>query len=334
MNVDRERAGLSGVTPAEVARSVVTATSSSRFVVPNYWPDPKTGIGYQVQVEVPQAVTSSLGDLEALPIKSTAAGQLLLRDVARVDTGAMPGQYDRYNMKRQVSLTANIAGEDLGAVSSQVSAAIAAVGAPPKGSTVEVRGQIPPMQEMLHGLGVGLAMAVVVIFLLLAATFQSWKLALVTVSTAPAVLAGVVLMLWLTGTTLNIQSFMGAIMALGVAMANGILLVTFAESERRRDANGGAVRAAVDGASLRLRPIVMTSAAMIAGMLPMALALGEGGEQAASLGQAVIGGLAMATLATLLVLPCVFAVVQTRAKSLSASLDPDDPESIHYDAST
>src|SRR5262249_54172953 len=153
------------------------------------------------------------------------------------------------------------------------------------------------------------------IFLLLAANFQSWKLAFVVVSTAPAVVAGVVLVLWITRTTLNIQSFMGAIMAIGVGMANSILLVTFAEN-RRRDAGNpatgpaSAVSAAVDGASSRLRPILMTSAAMIAGMLPMALAFGEGGQQSAPLGRAVIGGLAVATLATLFVLPCVFALVQ------------------------
>ncbi len=336
IDVDREKAGLSGVTPADVARSVVTTTSSSRFVVPNYWPDPKTGIGYQVQVEVPQSVTHSMGDLAAIPIKDSATGQLLLRDVAKVTAGTMPGQYDRYNMKRQVTLTANISGNALGQVSRQIQQVIAAAGDPPKGSTVEVRGQIPPMQDMLRGLGVGLVLAVVVIFLLLAANFQSWKLAIVTVSTAPAVVAGVVLMLWITGTTLNIESFMGAIMAIGVAMANSILVVTFAEDQRRELANaapkGGAIlSAAVEGALRRLRPILMTSAAMIAGMLPLALALGEGGQQSAPLGRAVIGGLAMATVTTLLVLPCMFALIQSRATTASASLDPYDSLSRYFD---
>jgi multidrug efflux pump subunit AcrB len=335
VNVDREKAGLSGITPADVARSVVTATSSSRFVVPNYWPDPKTGIGYQVQVEVPQAATQSMADLASLPLKSGASGQLLLRDVAQVSAGTMPGQYDRYNMKRQASLTANIAGASLGQVSHEVVQAIAGAGEPPKGSTVEVRGQIPIMQEMLRGLGIGLLLAIVVIFLLLAANFQSWKLAFVCVSTAPAVVAGVVLMLWLTRTTLNIESFMGAIMAIGVAMANSILLVTFAESRRRDSSvNNSAITAAVEGASARLRPILMTSAAMIAGMLPLAFALGEGGQQTAPLGRAVIGGLALATLTTLFVLPCVFALVQSRAKTNSTSLDPYDSNSIYFDRMT
>ncbi len=196
------------------------------------------------------------------------------------------------------------------------------LGQPPPGITVAVRGQIVPLAQMLDGLRSGLLLAVVVIFLLLAANFQSLKLSFLVVSTAPAVIAGVVLMLWLTGTTLNIQSFMGAIMAVGVAVANAILLVTFAE--RSRLAGASASAAAVEGARSRLRPILMTSLAMIAGMVPMALGLGEGGQQTAPLGRAVIGGLAVATVATLLVLPAVFALIQARAHRRSASLHPDD----------
>ena len=167
------------------------------------------------------------------------------------------------------------------------------------------------------------------ILLLLTAYFQSLRLALIVMSTVPAVLTGVVLALLLTGTTLNIQSFMGAIMAIGVALANAILLVTFAEKARHEGADS--IASAIDGAKHRLRPILMTSCAMVAGMVPMALGLGEGGEQTAPLGRAVIGGLAVATLATLLILPSVFAIVQGRSSTRSASLDPDDPESPHYD---
>jgi multidrug efflux pump subunit AcrB len=201
-------------------------------------------------------------------------------------------------------------------------------GDPPTGVKVEIRGQIPVLSEMLAGLGVGLAMAIVVIFLLLAANFQSWRLSLVTVSTAPAAIAGVVVMLYITHTTLNIQSFIGAIMAVGVAMANAILLVTFAESRRRHGET--ATSAAVEGAGSRLRPILMTTCAMMAGMLPMALAWGESGQQNAPLGRAVIGGLAAATAAALFVLPSVFALTQRRATIASASLDPEDPESLYY----
>jgi multidrug efflux pump subunit AcrB len=219
-----------------------------------------------------------------------------------------------------VTVTANIAGADLGSVAKEVNEALAKLGQPPAGITVAVRGQIIPMAQMLDGLRSGLLMAVVVIFLLLAANFQSLKLSLMVVSTTPAVIAGVVLMLWLTGTTLNIQSFMGAIMAVGVAVANAILLVTFAERGRMEGAS--AADAALEGARSRLRPILMTSAAMIAGMLPMALGLGESGRQSAPLGRAVVGGLAVATVATLLVLPPIFALVQSRAHRRSASLEP------------
>ncbi len=280
VQVDREKAGLSGVSVAEIARSIVAATSSSRFVVPNYWPDPKSGIGYQVQVEIPYQVMDSITEVETIPIQRSGGDPLLLRDVAKVSPGTMPGEYDRYNMKRVVSLTANIAGEDLGRVSNHVDQAIARAGEPPKGATVEVRGQIAPMREILRGLAIGLGMAIIVIMLLLTANFQSVRLALVVMSTTPAVVAGVVVALWLTATTVNLESFMGAIMAIGVAVANAILLVTFAEHHRREEGAPAGV-AAVAGAQGRLRPILMTSCAMTAGMIPLALGWSEGGEQTA-----------------------------------------------------
>ncbi|WP_422923810.1 efflux RND transporter permease subunit [Singulisphaera sp. PoT] len=329
VDIDRERAGLSGVTAEEIARSLVTATSSSRFVVPNYWPDPKTGIGYQVQVEVPIAVMDSVKQVETLPVQRPGGPTLLLRDVANVRRDTMPGEFDRYNMKRSISLTANVVGEDLGAASRRISAALAKTGEPPKGVVVDVRGQIVPMREMLSGLAFGLAASIVVVLLLLTANFQSVRLALVAVSTAPAVVCGVIAALWATNTTINIQSFMGAIMAVGVAVANAILLVTFAE-RRRRDESAEAGEAAIHGAVDRLRPILMTSCAMTAGMVPMALGWGEGGQQSAPLGRAVIGGLVAATAATLFVLPAVFALVQGRVGRTSASVDPDDPESRYY----
>jgi RND family efflux transporter MFP subunit len=328
VQIDRERAGLSGVAVAEVARSVLAATSSSRFVVPNYWPDPKTGIGYQVQVEIPYQAMDSLTQVGEIPIQHAGDRSLLLRDVATISPGTMPGEYDRYNMKRLISLTANLGSEDLGRVSRQIDQALSRAGQPPAGATVEVRGQIAPMKDILRGLLIGLGLAVFVILLLLTANFQSVLLALVVISTTPAVVAGVLLALWLTGTTINLQSFMGSIMAIGVAVANAILLVTFAERSRLEGADP--VTAAVEGARGRLRPILMTGCAMIAGMVPMALGWNEGGEQTAPLGRAVIGGLAAATLTTLAVLPAVFALVQAGASRKSASIDPFDPSSSHY----
>jgi multidrug efflux pump subunit AcrB len=327
VDVDRRRAGLSGVTAQDVARSLVAATSSSRFVVPVFWADPNSGIGYQVQVEIPPYQISSPAAIGQVPIKGNSDKPLLVRDVARIDERKVPGEYDRYNMRRLVSMTANIEGADLGQVAVAVEEALQEAGEPPRGVTVDVRGQIVPMRQMFDGLTLGLALAVVVIFLLLTAYFQSPRLALISVAAVPAVIAGVVLMLLSTSTTLNIQSFMGAIMAVGVAVANAILLVTFAE--RGRQEGKAAVDAAIDGAAGRLRPILMTSCAMVAGMMPMALALGEGAEQTAPLGRAVIGGLAAATLTTLGVLPLIFAIVQGGSSIASASLDPDDPESAH-----
>ena len=325
VNVDREKAGVMGVRMADVSRALVTATSSSRFVVPNYWADPNSGVSYQIQVEIPHARMDSLEQVKNVPVMERGGQSLLLRDVARVGKGVAVGQYERYNMQRMVTVRANIAGADLGSVAKEVAAAIDQLGQPPPGITVAVRGQTVPLEQMLDGLRSGLLLAVIVIFLLLAANFQSLKLSFLVVSTAPAVIGGVVLMLWLTRTTLNIQSFMGAIMAVGVAVANAILLVTFAE--RARLAGSTASEAAVEGARSRLRPILMTSLAMMAGMVPMALGLGEGGQQTAPLGRAVVGGLAGATIATLLVLPALFALIQARAHRRSASLDPDDPES-------
>lgn len=337
VNVDREKAGIAGLMPLDVSRALVTATSSSRFVVPNYWADPKSGIAYQVQVELPRQVVRSPYDVETIgsvaqlgriPLRKTDKGQILLQDIASLERGTMPGQYDRYNMKRQVTITANFVGNDLGEVASLVQNAIAKAGTPPTGSTVEIRGQIPPMEEMQSGLAIGLILAIVAVFLLLTAYFQSIRLSLAAISTIPAVVTGIVLTLYLTNTTINIQSFIGSIMAIGVAMANAILLVTFAE--KRRVEFDNIKQATIIGAGSRLRAILMTSLAMIAGMLPMALALGESGQQNAPLGRAVVGGLAAATIATLIFLPLIFAFLQSSATLKSASLDPEDPQSQHF----
>jgi multidrug efflux pump subunit AcrB len=273
-------------------------------------------------------MVSSPEDLGRIPLKRNADGQVLVRDVASLTPGTMPGQYDRYNMRRQVTMTANIEGADLGSIGQDVAAALRRAGEPPAGIKIDIRGQVPPMQEMQSGLMIGLALAVVAVFLLLTANYQSVRLSLATVSTAPAVIVGVLLMLLVTRTTINIQSFIGAIMSIGVAMANAILLVTFAEQRRREGLE--AREAAVTGAGSRLRAILMTSCAMVAGMLPMALALGEAGQQNAPLGRAVVGGLVAATLTTLFVLPCVFTIVQSGATRMSASLNPRDPQSPHF----
>jgi multidrug efflux pump subunit AcrB len=279
------------------------------------------------------ASIEDVSDLPVMPRGSFDSGSArpLVSDLATVEYGTAPGEIDRYNMQRVVSFTANIQGKPLGQVVGDLRDAIARAGAPPRGVTVNIRGQIPAFEETLVGLRSGLLLAVVVVFLLLAANFQSFRLAIAVMSAVPAVICGVLLMLLVTGTTLNVQSFMGAIMAIGISVANAILLVTFAEQARREGAS--VHEAAVEGGQGRLRAIVMTATAMMAGMIPMALGTGER-AQSAPLGRAVIGGLFLATMATLIVLPAVYTLVQARVRTLSPTLDPDDPTSTHYEPHT
>ncbi len=332
VNVNREHAGVLGVTADDVAKSVVAGTSSSRYTAANYWADPRSDVGYQVQVEIPEQRMNSLEEVKNIPIARRAGQQIGLRNVATISEGTALGEYDRYNGQRMLTLSANISGEDLGRAAAQVEQAISDAGQPPRGVNVAVRGQVQPMREMFAALRMGFLVAVGVILLLLAANFQSFRLAAAVGLTIPAVVAGVAMALWLTRTTLNIQSFMGAIMAIGVAVANAILLVTFAERSRAEGRESS--EAALYGAETRLRPILMTGLAMIAGMIPMALGLGEGGEQTAPLARAVIGGLSGATCATLVVLPAIFAMLQNKRARTSASLDPDDPRSLHFEPSS
>ncbi len=328
IDVDRERAGQLGVNMQDVTRAMVAATTSSRFTQANFWADPAKGVSYNVQVQIPQTETKSLEDLGNVPVPSSSGTPVLLRNIAKIGRETAVGQYERYNMVRVVSITANYHGIALSGILTKVRAAIAAAGAPPAKTTVDLRGQATTLEALKAGFASGLGIAIAVLFFLLAANFQSWRLALVVTSTVPAVLAGIIAILLVTGTTLNIQSAIGSIMAVGVAVANAILLVTYAERDRRT--NGGDARTgAVSGGVSRLRPILMTSCAMIAGMTPMALNLGGNGAQMAPLGRAVVGGLVMATVATLFILPAFFALLAGR-RTRSVSLDPDDPASELY----
>ncbi len=329
VTIHRERAGLLGVKVGDVTRSLVAATTSSRFTVPNYWADPVSGVSYSVQVQVPQSEIRSVEDIRNLPVSSGLDRSVPLRSVASVIPGCTIAQYERYNMARVVSVTANLRNSDLGGVLHSIES-IPEIADPklwPLRTRVDVRGQAVPLRQLISGFQSGLGFAVAAVLLMLLAHFQSLRLALTVLSTLPAVLAGSLFLLWMTATTLNLQSAIGLIMAVGVAVANAILLVTFAEKERKQGAPSS--EAALTGAVSRLRPILMTSAAMIAGMIPMALGLGEGGPQTAPLGRAVTGGLVAATIATLWILPAVFALLAPRPIH-SASLDPEDPLSPHF----
>ena len=330
ITINRERAGQFGLTMADVARSVVPATSSSRFTQPNYWRDPISGNAFQIQVQLPQSRMQGIDELGDIPVMQNGRTETRLTDIATLKMGTMPGLIERYNGQRVVSLTANVHGMTIGEAAKQLNTAVARAGALPRGVSVAMRGQIPPLELTISGLQTGLLLAILVIFLLLAANFQSIRLSLAIILTIPAVLCGVLLMLRLTGTTLNIQSFMGAIMAIGIAVANSILLVSFAE--RFRHEGRPLLESVLEGASSRLRAILMTAAAMIFGMMPMAIGMGEGGSQSAPLGRAVIGGLIVSTFATLTILPSIYAILQRRASVASASLNPLDPASRYYDA--
>ncbi len=318
IHVDRDRAAQLGVSVDDVGKALAPATSSSRFTRPVYWADPKSGISYQVQVEVPQSQVNSLEALQGIPVKKSASGVTLVGDVATVGLGEALGEYHRFNMQRMITITANVGATDMGSAAAEIEAALAKLPAAPRGVSVVTRGQIAPMNTMTGNLKTGLLLAVISVFLLLAAYFQSIRVALSVLAAVPSVLCGVALALALTGTTLNIQSFMGAIMAIGVSVSDSILLCTFAE--RYRQAGMRAQDAAANAAATRMRPILMTSVVMIAGMLPLAF----GNAQTAPLGIAVIGGLAASTLAALLVIPYVFAILLGRASRGSATIDPDD----------
>jgi multidrug efflux pump subunit AcrB len=325
VNVNRVLAGELGTTADQVGQAVVAATASSRFIAPDYWRDPRSGVSYQVQVQIPQPEMTSIQAVQNIPVASSTGARPLLSQVASVRSSSVPGELDRQNGLWMIVLSANLGIADLGRAARDVQRAIERAGAAPRGVTVQVRGQIAAMNQIFGNLSVGLGIAILVILLLLAANFQSLRLAFVVVSTVPVVLAGAALMLLITGTSLNLESFMGTIMAIGVAVANAILLVTFAEQNRRKDQEASA--AARNAAGERLRPVLMTSLAMITGMLPMALGIGPGSAETAPLGRAVIGGLIAATVATLLVLPAVFGSAQRQASLESVSLDPDDPVS-------
>jgi multidrug efflux pump subunit AcrB len=328
LTIDRMKAGQLGLTVEQITKSTVAATSSSRFTQPNYWLDKTSGTAYQVQVEYPQYRMNTSDELGLIPVNNTNGSPVYLRDVATMQKISSPGEYDRINQQRYITLTANIAGKDAGAAIADVRKAIASLGELPQGVKIMLRGQADLLEQTMKELQLGLMIAIVVIFLMLAVNFQSFRLSFAVLSVVPSVIAGALLLLWITGQTLNIQSYMGTIMAVGVAVANAILLITNGEQYRKEKLQTGF---AVTGAANRLRPILMTSLAMIAGMIPMAIGLGEGGDQTAPLGIAVIGGLIFSTITTLVFLPAVYTRMMQKKTYQSNSLHPDDTASNYYE---
>ncbi|MBC3788107.1 multidrug efflux pump subunit AcrB [Spirosoma sp. LMG 31448] len=327
VTIDRTRASQLGTDISAISRSLIASTSSSRLTEKSVWIDPKSGQSYSVQVQVPENQMASVSDLGEIPILPNT-NRPVLSDVATLQKGTTNGENDNLGAIPVLSVTANLNDMDLGTAATDVQKAIDSLGEPPRGLTINMQGLTQVLIETLNSLQNGLLVAIVVIFLMLAANFQSFKVSLVVLCTVPAVLVGSLALLMLTGSTLNLQSYMGMIMSVGVSISNAVLLVTNAEELRMR--NGDALLSAKEAASVRIRPILMTSVAMVVGMIPMASGLGEGGSQAAPLGRAVIGGLIASTFAALFILPLVFAWVQEKTSTDSVSLDPEDKDSKFY----
>jgi len=321
INIDRFRLAQMGLNLTEVARSITDATSSSRFTEKVQWLDEKVAYTYQVQVQVPEYLMNSIEQLKSISLVK-GKSRPILSDIAEFSTDFQPGEYDRSGPRRFLTVSANINNKDLGTATKAVSQAIENLGKPPTGLIAEMKGMSSLLTETFSSLQTGLMVAIVVILLLLAANYQSFGVSLVVLTTIPAVLFGALLMLLITGSTLNLQSYMGIIMSTGVSVANAILIVTNAESLRLEYQDP--FKAAITSASIRLRPILMTSMAMIAGMIPMASGLGEAGDQSAPLGRAVIGGLIASTFAALFIVPLVYGWMRQKSSFQSVSLLPDD----------
>ncbi len=319
--IDRYKVAQMGLKLQDVSRSITAFTSSSRYTEKNMWLDTKSAYTYQVQAQVPEYIMNNINDLKEIPLLTGQAG-VVLQNVATFNVDTTAGEYDRTGPRRFVTVSANLYKKDLQRGTDAVNVSINSLGELPKGLVVSVQGMSNLLTETLDSLQSGLLLAIIVIFLLLAANYQSFKVSLAVLCTIPAVLLGALVILLMTGCTLNLQSYMGIIMSTGVSVANAILIVTNAE-KLRGEYNNDVVRAATVSASIRLRPILMTSLAMIAGMIPMATGMGEAGDQTAPLGRAVIGGLIASTFAALYIVPQCYAWLQQKATLKSPSLLPD-----------
>jgi CzcA family heavy metal efflux pump len=314
VDVDRTMASQAGLTQRDVASDVLVSLSSSSIVSPSYWLDAKRGVQYLVAVQTPQYAMNSVGALDTTPLSTPSSGApQLLSNVAAVSRTSGPANVTHYNVSRTYDVQANVDGTDLGSVASAVKTVVAelAPGAP-RGAAVTVKGQVESMESSFRGLGFGLIFAIVLVYLLMVVNFQSWLDPFIILMALPGAIAGIAWMLFLSHTTLSVPALMGSIMCVGVATANSILVITFANGLRIGGTN--AREAALAAGMTRLRPVLMTALAMIIGMLPMSLGLGEGGEQNAPLGRAVIGGLLLATVSTLFFVPVMYSLLRGKAR--------------------
>ncbi len=312
VNVDRTKAIESGYSPLDVANSLLISLSGSSQTQPSYWLDPKSGVTYNVTAQTPQYDMTSIGDLDNVPITSDGVHRPeILGDVVSTSRRSEMAVVSHYNLQRAIDIFGNVQDRDLGGVATDIDRIVQKARAKlPRGSQLIVRGQIDTMQSSFRGLLAGLVLSIILVYFLIVINFQSWLDPFIIITALPAAMAGIVIFLFISRTTLSVPALMGAIMSVGVATANSILVISFAKDHLQ--AQGDPVRAALEAGFTRFRPVLMTALAMIIGMIPMAMGLGEGGEQNAPLGRAVIGGLICATVATLFFVPTVFSMLHRR----------------------
>ncbi|HEX8914700.1 MAG TPA: efflux RND transporter permease subunit [Humisphaera sp.] len=334
LDVDRTRAIQVGLTQRQVAESMLVSLSGTLQAAPNFWMNPASGISYNVLIQTPQYRIDSLNALNNLPVQPPDGGQsqLLGNLLERVHRGVTASSINHQTIKRTADVQMNVTGTDLGRAADQVRAVVAKYEKQlPKGSTITLRGQVESMSSSFQGLSIGLLFAIVLVYLLMVVNFQSWVDPLIILMALPGAAAGILWMLFATGTTISVPALMGAIMAVGVATANSILMVTFANDVRKERPGTTARAAALAAGMTRLRPVMMTALAMIIGMLPMAVGHGEGGEQNAPLGRAVIGGLLLATVTTLFFVPVVYSVLRRRAVETHVEPELREPGEEHHE---
>ena len=319
LNMERTRINQVGLTAQNVAQSVLISLSGSFQTAPNFWLNPKNGVSYPIAIQTPQYHMTSLQDLMNTPVNSAnSQGEQVLGNLAMVSPTVRPAVVNHYNVQPVIDVYASTQGRDLGGVASDIMKALKPFQDHlPRGTTMTVRGQIETMHSSFFGLGIGLLGAIVLVYLLIVVNFQSWLDPFIIITALPGALAGICWFLLVTRTTLSVPSLTGAVMCMGVATANSILMVSFARD--RMDMGVPALQAAIEAGYTRIRPVLMTALAMIIGMFPMALGIGEGGEQNAPLGRAVIGGLLFATVATLFFVPSVFVIIHGRRQARMAA---------------
>jgi multidrug efflux pump subunit AcrB len=313
MDIDRTRAQSVGLQARDVAQNVLISLSSSFQTAPAFWLDPKNGVSYNVAVQTPQYRMDTFQALQNTPVGNATSGTppQILGNLVTTSTTAHAAIVSHYNVQQMINVYAAVDGRDLGSVSDEVAKRVKEIEPQlPRGSHVVIRGQVQTMKSSFTGLAFGIVGAIVLVYLLIVVNFQSWLDPFIIITALPGALAGICWMLLVTHTTLSVPSLTGAIMSVGVATSNSILMVSFAREQMNE---GKAAReAALEAGFVRIRPVIMTALAMIIGMVPLSIGMGEGGEQNAPLGRAVIGGLLFATFATLFFVPCVFSIIHGR----------------------